>query len=250
MKFENSIAIVTGASRGIGREIAVKIAEKGARVGLIARTESGLLETKNQINDNGGKAEIFPADLGNYESVQSVASDILNMWGDIDMLVNNAGVWHNAHQIYYAPLEKTPVARISEVINVGILAPMLLTHHLLPGMIQRGKGKILQISGVFDGREDIKGWLHYYVSKKALEHFTDGLAEELREHNIQVNCISPGFVATEPVRHFFPGALKDAISSQDVARLAIFFLSGESDHITGQTIIIRGNSNYPHSPAA
>jgi 3-oxoacyl-[acyl-carrier protein] reductase len=104
-------------------------------------------------------------------------------------------------------------------------------------MIWQKKGKILNISGYPGGASEAKGSIHEYVAKKAIEHFTAGLAEEVREHNIQVNCLSPILVATESLHRFFPEEVKDAILPEEIAKLSVFFLSEESDRVTGQIIV-------------
>lgn len=238
MKLKNKIAVVTGASRGIGKAIALAIAENGGQTALVARTESGLLETQKMIYDMGGKAEIFPADLGDQKAVLNTAENILNTYGQVDILVNNAGIWYSGDQVWFGThLQDTPINQIQAVIDVDILAPILLTRCFLPGMIRQKKGKVLNISGYPGGASEAKGSIHEYVAKKAIEHFTAGLAEEVREHNIQVNCLSPILVATESLHRFFPEEVKDAILPEEIAKLSVFFLSEESDRVTGQIIV-------------
>lgn len=245
MKFKDKVAIVTGASRGIGRAIAQEVACHGGHVGLVARSVDGLETTRELILHDGGKAWSFPIDLRNEQEISQLVSKVSETLGVVDMLVNCAGVWHNQKKVYLGPhLEDTPPEQIDEVLDVGIRAPMLLTRLFLPGMIQKRRGKILQISGGFSGTADAVGWLHYYVSKKALEHFTEGLAEELREHEIQVNCISPWFVNTDPSRRFFPEKAKFAISPIEIAKFAIFLLSEKADHISGSVIPLRDRVDY------
>jgi 3-oxoacyl-[acyl-carrier protein] reductase len=121
---------------------------------------------------------------------------------------------------------------------------MLLARQFLPHMIQQRAGKILQISCGFAGPHEAAGWLHYYVTNKAIEAFTRGLAYEARAHEVQVNCIAPWFVATEPVHRFFPGEADRALDPKDVARLAAFLLSREADHISGQVIELRSQRDH------
>ena len=126
-------------------------------------------------------------------------------FGAIDILVNCAGVWHDERTKYQGPrLLATPVERIHEVLEVGVRAPFLLTRLLLSGMVRRRTGKILQISAAFTSPQEGVGWIHYDVANKAIDAFTEALAVELREHNIQVNCIAPVFVATDAVQRFYP----------------------------------------------
>lgn len=240
-KLQNKIAVVTGASTGIGREIAKAIASEGGRVALVARSVPGLQVTQKEIEGLGGEAKIFAVDLRDEQAIKKFASDITTIWGCVDILANVAGVWHNENTVYAGVrLADTPAEQINEVLDVGIRAPMLLTRLLLPRMIQKKQGKILGISGTFASGG--AGWLHYYVSKLALEHFVVGLAQELREHEIQVNCISPSDTDTEALRKFFPEDAKTAISPAEVAKLAIFLLSEDADHITGQIIVIKNKA--------
>jgi len=197
-----------------------------------------LLETQQQIRNIGAKAEIFPADLNDLQSIHKVAADILNVFGHIDILVNNAGCWYNDKEVYFGhPMQEIPIYQIHEIMNVDILAPMLLTRHFLPGMILRKKGKILNISGYPGGASQAKGSIHEYVAKKAVEHFTSGLAEEVREHHIQVNCLSPILVATESLHKYFPQEAEEAMDPNELAGLSVFFLSEDSDRVTGQIIV-------------
>jgi len=187
---------------------------------------------------------MFIADLRDQRALERIAVEVEDTWGGADIIVNVAGVWHDGQKVYYGPdLAKTPVEQIDEVLEVGIRAPMQLTRLLLPHMIERKRGKILNISGTFSSGG--AGWLHYYVSKKALESFTVGLADELRKHEIQVNCISPSDVATEALSRFFPEDAEKALAPADVAELARLLLDeGVADHITGQIVVIKCKSAH------
>ena len=241
-KLNGKVALVTGASTGIGREIAKAIAVHGGRIGLVGRSEEGLKKTKEQIIGVGGDAEIFITNLRKQEDRNSLVTNFLKRYGSVDIIANVAGVWHNENTVYYGPkLWETPTEQINEVLDVGIRAPMLITRALLPSMIQKNQGKILQISGTFES--GAAGWLHYYVGKKALEHFTIGLSEELRPHNIQVNTISPSDTFTDAYRKFFPDEKEEVcVNPVDIANLAIYLLSKDADHITGACIVVRSNN--------
>lgn len=240
--------MVTGASTGIGREIAKMIATEGGRVVLVARTKSRLLEVKAEIEKNGGRADVFPTNLREKEGIEKLTADCLKKFGTIHILVHAAGVWHDENKAYTdSPLVKTPMDQIAEVLEVGIQAPMFLTRLLLPSMIKNKRGKILGISGTFSG--GAAGWLHYYVSKLALEHFLIGLSQEMRGHEIQVNCISPSDTKTEALQKFFPEDAKNAIEPMEVAKLARFLLSTDADPITGQRIVIKNKKNHSPLPA-
>lgn len=242
MDLKNKVAVVTGASTGIGRAISKAIASKGARVALVARNIKGLSETEDMIKRAGGNAKIFRTDLKRESEINKLASDVLGQWGNVDILINVAGVWHNEEIVFYgAPLYETPAEQINEVLDVTLRATMLLTRLLIPGMVEKKQGKIINISGTFSSGG--AGWLHYYVSKLAVEHFTVGLAAELRKYEIQVNCISPSDTATEALIKFFGDDAANALPPENVADLAIFLLCDPvADHLTGQTIVIKNKS--------
>lgn len=245
MKMESMVAVVTGASVGIGRAIAAAIASEGGKVALVARSSDGLETTRKSIENAGGTAKVFVTDLRNEEDIIRLAEDVKKEFGDVDIVVNVAGVWHGEDSAYSGPrLHETPAEQINEVLDVGIRAPMLLTRLFLPEMINKKRGKILNISGTFFS--GATGWLHYYVSKKAIERFTAGLAEELQDFEIQVNCISPSDTATEPYIKFFPEYAENALKPSDVADIALFLLSAEADHITGQIIVVRNRADTSH----
>lgn len=236
----NKKAVVTGASTGIGREIGCILGREGAEVALIGRRNNELEKTKRMIIENGGKAEVFIADL-RFEA-SSIAKKIIQKLGTVDIICNVAGVWHDNEKAFYGPrLWELSDEEILEVMQVGIIAPMLLTKSLLPSMIERKYGKILNISGTFEN--GAKGWLHYYISKKAIEEFTVGLSQELREHKIQVNTISPSDTYTEAYRKFYPDEIEEVcMNPRDIARLALELVIDDFDFITGQTIIARNKN--------
>jgi 3-oxoacyl-[acyl-carrier protein] reductase len=246
MDFSGKAAVVSGASGGIGREIAVALGSAGAHIGLVARSRPGLEETKRIIGQSA--TEVFHTDLRDEMAIEKLGESVKATFGAIDILVNAAGVWHDQRTRYHGPrLWETPVERIHEVLAVGVRAPFLLTRLFLPGMIQRRSGKILQISAAFaGGPRGGAGWLHYYVANKAIEEFSAALAAEVREHDIQVNCLAPWFVATEAVQRLYASELQThkALHPIEVAQVAIFLLSSDADHISGQVIELR--SKYDH----
>lgn len=244
LMMKGKTAVVTGASTGIGRAIAVALAREGARLALIARPGARLDRSRQIIEQAGGLATTFPCDLRDVSAIEHVARDIEQQLGPADMIVNCAGVWHNDDTVYAGvPLQNTPVGQIVEVLEVTLIAPFILTRTLLPGMIERKAGKILQISGTFES--GASGWLHYYVAKKGLEDFTEGLAQELREHEIQVNAISPSDTKTEAYTRFFPDTPdNDCVTPEEIAEKALFLLSARADNITGACIVVRNKAAH------
>lgn len=241
MRLSGRMVLVTGASVGIGRSIALQVAQEGGHVGLIARSADRLAELQEAIEKRGGSASAFPGDLATEAGIDTLWGEVSSSWGRVDALVNAAGVWHAKGKLLLGPtLEEAAVADIRQVMAVQLYAPILLSRLVVPGMIRQGSGRIVNISGEL---KSAVGWLHYYVSKKGLEQFTVGLAEELRPHQIQVNCISPSDTLSETYAEYFPGYdPADVLKPEDVARFALFLLSDEAEHITGSVTVIRSKT--------
>jgi NAD(P)-dependent dehydrogenase (short-subunit alcohol dehydrogenase family) len=236
MQLKGKFAIITGASTGIGRAIAIEFSKEGASVALVARSKIGLEKTKELAEKAGGKAEIYIADLSKLDSINKLISEITRKVNHVDIIVNVAAIWHGEKEVYAGVnFEKFSQQIILDTYSVGLSAPTLLVNALLP--IMPKKGKVLNISGTFES--GAKGWLPYYVSKRALEDFTVGLAAELKDNDIQVNCISPSDVATEPYAKFFPQYLKDAIAPEKIAEEAVRMCSAKADNTTGSVVVIK-----------
>jgi NAD(P)-dependent dehydrogenase (short-subunit alcohol dehydrogenase family) len=238
MNLANKTALITGASRGIGRQIALRLSAEGARIALVARSRDGLEETKRLADPS--RTTIFCADLRETAEIEGLGKAVHRDLGEVDILVNAAGVWHDEDHAFRGPyLQDTPVSQICDVLDVGLRASFLLSRIFLPDMIRKRGGKILQLSCGFAGPHEASGWLHYYVTNKAIEAFTKGLAAEVRQHEIQVNCIAPWFVASEPGLRFFPAESQTALDPKHVASLAVFMLSTDADHVSGQIVELR-----------
>lgn len=242
MKLKDKFAIVTGSSTGIGRAIAIELAKEGAFIALAGRTEDKLLETKSLIVKNNGKAEVFLGDFSKIDSLKALISLIKQKSDKVDILVNVAGIWHGRGEVYAGKnFESFSPQIILDTYAVGITAPTLLAHAFI-SLMPKG-GKILNISGTFES--GAKGWLPYYVSKKAIEDFTVGLAEELKDKEIQVNAISPSDTATEAYKKYFPQYIKDAIDPEKIARYATYLCSDDAINITGKVFVIE-KGKEPH----
>jgi NAD(P)-dependent dehydrogenase (short-subunit alcohol dehydrogenase family) len=238
MKLFNKNAVITGASVGIGQAVAVKLAAEGAKVMLLARSENGLKETLDLVIKAGGTGAIFRVDLRDVDAIRKFAEDFRNIEKESHIIVNVAGVWHSESKAY-AEIDfiDYTTAEILETYSVGITAPTILCHELIPFM--KEGGKIINISGTFEN--GAKVWLPYYVSKKAIEDLTVGLAEELLDRHIQVNCVSPSDVASDPYKKFFPeyATPENALLPADVANSVLRFISGDLNSMTGQILTIK-----------
>lgn len=229
MKF----ALVTGASTGIGRSVAVELGRRGFTVGLVARKRDRLLSTARLVREAGGIAHVFVCDLSASALVRSLISRVTSQFSRLDVLVNVAGVWHGPDQAYSGmDFGSFSPQVIMDTYSVGFLAPTLLVHGLLPIM---GQGSaIINVSGTFE--DGAVGWLPYFASKRALEDFTLGLSAELASSGINVNCISPSDTATDEYLKYFPGESVGANSPEQVAGLIV---SVAGDNTTGRFIVIR-----------
>ncbi|MDP6515214.1 MAG: SDR family NAD(P)-dependent oxidoreductase, partial [Alphaproteobacteria bacterium] len=194
MKLDKRVAVVTGASKGIGRAMALALAEAGADVVVTARSGTALDGLAAEIADFGRESLVVVADLGARDSAANIAAAALDRFGRIDILVNNAAVIHP--RIDLADFDPD---LWREVIEVNLTATAMLTKAVLPSMIERGAGKIINISSL-GGRRGGRGRSAYRATKAALFNLTECVASEVRRHGIDVTCICPGGVDTEGYR--------------------------------------------------
>ncbi len=237
------VALVTGASRGIGVAIAKRFAMEGAKVIVTARTVEAsehylpgtIGETVQQINAAGGEAVAVQADLASAADRQRLVEEALAAFGQVDILVNNAAI------TYFIPVTQFPEKRFRLMMDVQVWTPFELAQQFLPGMLERGHGRILNISSHAAIHPDKtlagRGGTVYGMCKAALERFTTGLAQELYEQNIGVNVISPGLVATPGVMHhkLINEANKDTVTPvEHMAEACLRLCHGDPQTFTGR----------------
>lgn len=181
------LAWITGASRGIGRAVALKLAERGISVALIARGKSDLEQVAESVESRGGKALVFPVDLCNSAVVPQQLEQMLSFAGPCDILVNNAGMGLTANAI------DTSVADWERVLGLNLTAAWLCMKAVIPGMRDRGGGTIANVISIA-GKQAFPGWSAYCASKFGLLGLTKAVAQEEREHNIRVTAFCPGAV--------------------------------------------------------
>lgn len=228
-------AIVTGASTGIGRATAIKMAEAGYHVFLVARSQEKLEETAQMITNLGGSSTVITTDLSNIEAVKKLISDIQAQAETIDAIINIAGIWHGKDEVFAGKdYQEFDQQVILDTYTVGFTAPSLIIHGLLP--LMQPKSKIVNLSGTFENGG--KGWLPYYASKRALEDLTVGLSQELAERDIQVNAVSPSDTATEAYAKYFPQYMDDAISPEEIARHIVELCRPENS-TTGKVFVMK-----------
>lgn len=232
---KNKFAVVTGSSTGIGQAIALELAKQGVFIALAGRAQDKLLKTKSLITQNGGQAEVFLGDFTKLDSLNALITLVKQRTDKVDILVNVAGIWHGPNEVYVGKdFESFSQQVILDTYAVGLTAPTLLTHAFIP--LMKDGGKILNISCTFEN--GAKGWLPYFVSKKAIEDLTIGLSEELKDKNIQVNAISPSDTATEAYKKYFPQYMDEAIEPSQIAKQATLLCSEESK-VTGKVFVMK-----------
>lgn len=182
-------ALVTGASRGIGRAIALRLAALGSRILLVARDAAALTEVQQEIAAQGGAAEIHSCDLASSSAIEAMGKSLAAA-GGCDILVNCAGIGRIGK-----PLHDLPVEDFDAVYATNVRAPYLLIRAVVPGMIARGAGDVVNISSLA-GQGTLANGAAYAASKSALNALTYSSAEELRSHNIRVTVVAPGSVNT------------------------------------------------------
>ncbi len=241
-KLENRIAIITGASKGIGKAIALAFGREGASVVATARTTEAIEAVGDQLLQQGNLETLaVTADLGLEADIQRIATETLARFGRVDILVNNAGIIHPR-----IDLVDFDAAMWRQVIEVNLTAPALLTKAVLPNMIENRSGKIINISSI-GGRKGGKGRTAYRVTKAGLISLTESVAAETKPYGIDVNCICPGAVDTEGYREAFDSRGREEnpklMRPEEIAELAVFLASDASSAITGTAIDAFGGMN-------
>jgi len=208
------VAVVTGAGRGIGRAIAIALANAGCEIRVTARSIDQLTAVRQEILSSHGKVVAIPADLTRDDELES----LVRSCGPVDILINNAG-WGKR-----APVVRAKVEDWDQTLRLNLRAPMILAQKLLPAMIEKGDGAVINIGSV-SGKSGEANGAAYSASKFGLIGFTQSLFEEVREYNIKIAVILPGFVDTPmipPVKHLDRSKM---IQADDVAQAVLYILN-------------------------
>ena len=224
-------AVVTGASRGIGRAIALAFAAEGAQVGLIARSELGLREVAGEIEARGGRAALAVADVSDSSAVNAAATLLRGALGPCDVLVANAG------NVDRRPSREVDDAAWRRVLSVNLDGTFWVIRAFVDDLTARA-GRIITIASIA-GRQGTPELAAYCAAKHGVVGLTRSLAEELRGAKVAVNAICPGSVDTEMLRQGRPGAEPD-MSPGDIARTALFLAADAPDALTGACIDVFG----------
>src|SRR5437773_2367374 len=243
MRFEDQLAVVTGAGRGIGRAIALRFASEGARVACVSRTEENAKNTADEINGlRSESAKAYAVDVADHAAVQKIGARILEDFGRADILVNNAGVTRDALAM------RMSLEDWDSVINTNLRGAFSFTQALVRAMTKRRSGRIINISSVI-GLMGNAGQTNYAASKVGLIGLTKSLARELASRYITVNAVAPGLIETD-----MTGVLSDEIRQailqkiplgklgqpDDIAAAVAYLASAEASYITGQVLTVDG----------
>ena len=242
-ELKGKIAVVTGGSRGIGRAIALAMAEAGADVAIdyVSHREAAE-EVRQQAERLGVRAAVFQANVADASQVDAMATGVQEALGPVSILVNCAGITRDRSFV------KMTREMWDEVIDINLGGVFNVTHAFLPTILQRGWGRIINISSVV-GQEGNFGQANYAASKGAMLSFTMTLARELGRKGVTVNAVAPGFIETD-MTHDLPDAVKQQVVAmtplarmgrpEEVAAVAVFLATPAASYITGQVIAVNG----------
>ena len=237
------VALITGATRGIGKQIAITLAQNGYDIALNYRTENDDLKTtKKEIEDIGVKCFAVQGDVSKFEDCERFIKEIIEEFGRLDVLVNNAGITRDML------LMRMKKEDFEQVIDTNLVGTFNVTKNVIPHMMKARSGRIINISSVV-GVSGNAGQTNYSASKAGIIGFTKSLAKEVASRNILVNAVAPGFIETnmtdvlkdeikEEIAKTIP--LKRMGKAEDVANVVKFLSSEDSSYITGQVINIDG----------
>ena len=239
----SKVAFITGATRGIGRAIALELAKEGYNIALNYRTENEALESlKKEISDMGVECYPVQGDVSKAEDSERMTKEIIEHFEQIDVLVNNAGITKDKL------IQRMKEEEFTDVINVNLVGTFNITKNVIKYMTKKRYGKIINISSVV-GISGNAGQSNYAASKAGIIGFTKSIAKELASRNITANAVAPGFIQTD-MTNVLKDEVKEAIegtiplkrlgTAEDVAKVVKFLASDNSNYITGQVINVDG----------
>ena len=239
---EGRIALVTGASQGIGRACAIALARAGASVAVAARNEAKLQDVVNEIAGNGGNAKAFALDVASEESIKTTAKAILEHFGSVHILVNNAGITRDTLLLR---MKRTDW---DDVMTTNLTGTFLLTQALVGSMMKARWGRIINISSVV-GRTGQAGQVNYAATKAGLIGLTRSLAREVASRGVTVNAVAPGYVET-PMTAILNEAQTAAVmatiplgragTDADIAHAVLYLASEGAGYVTGHVLDVNG----------
>ena len=244
LPLDGQVALVTGASRGIGAVVAQRLAQEGAAVAVnYQASATAAAQVVAAITAAGGNAAAFPADVSQEDAARDLVDRVMAQWGRLDILVNNAGITRDRLLLRMTP------ADWDEVLQVNLRGAFLCTKYVMPHLIRRRQGRIVNMSSVV-GLSGNPGQANYAAAKAGLIGFTKAVAREVASRNITVNALAPGFIDTGGMVEQMTAAARQQVltripmarfgSADDVAAAVAFLCGPGAGYITGQTLTIDG----------
>jgi 3-oxoacyl-[acyl-carrier protein] reductase len=242
MSLSGRVALVTGASQGIGRACAIKFAQSGATVAVAARNQEKLNELVGEIAASGGTAGAFPVDVANEEQIKNACKAIIGQFGKIDILVNNAGITRDQLVM------RMKRADWDAVLNTNLTSAYLCIQQVIGSMLKQRWGRIINITSIF-GQIGQAGQANYAASKAGLIGLTMAIAREVASRNITCNAVAPGFIETAMTSGFSEEFKQTALKMIPLGRIgtpedvagAVEFLSSEAaSYISGHVLNVNG----------
>ena len=244
ISLDGRIAVVTGASKGLGREMAECLASAGAQVTLVARTEALLSEVVRGIQSRGGSADYVVADVTDETAASEVEQAVKERFGVCDILINNAGINNRK------PIEEMSLDEWHDILEVNLTGPFMMSRAIVPGMKEKNWGRIINMTSIMS-HVSLPNRTGYSTTKAGLLGFTRALALELAPHHITVNGISPGPFATEMNRSLIedPEKNRQFLSRlpvgrwgrvEEIGQLAVYLCSEGAGYMTGTDLVIDG----------
>ncbi|OLS41559.1 SDR family NAD(P)-dependent oxidoreductase [Bacillus sp. MRMR6] len=226
------VVMITGASKGLGRALTLAFAKEGTRLAICARSSKELLEVKSEAEALGAKVIAVTTDISNVRDVERFVSVVEQAFGRIDVLINNASI------LGPSPLPLLldyPEDDFAEVLRVNSISPFLVTRRVIPGMLQRNQGSIINVTSEA-GHIGYAGWGAYGISKFAVEGLTQTWADELQETNVRVNMVDPGEMDTQMHRLAVPDCDYPIAKPEDVVEVFMYLASERSAGVNGQRL--------------
>lgn len=246
---DNKVAIVTGAARGIGEAIAVKLAEHGAHVAFTYVSDSSAEKAaalEKKLQGLGVKAKAWKSNAGNFAECESFVNDVVKEWGTVDVCVNNAGISKDNLLLRLSP------EQWNDVININLNSVFNMTKQVIRPMMKAKKGSIINMSSIVGVRGNA-GQASYAASKAGIIGFTKSVAHELGSRNVRCNAIAPGFIETDMTHYLKDGDASKAFlekiplgrfgKAEEIADTTLFLASDMSSYITGQVLSACGGLN-------
>ena len=231
MELEGKVALITGANRGIGRAISLAFGKQGASVAVTGRNVEQLDRVTGKIEAAGGRARTFPLDVTDADHVDRAVQGVLDAWGQIDVLVNNAGVI-----VYNVPVWQTTVEQWDLLMSVNLRGVFLCCRAVLPHMVQRKTGVVINIGSSSGRSTEGDGDGAYTATKWGVVGYTGSVARSVRPHGVRVNGINPGWVDTDMAREIAPDGGAEWSTPDEIAQAALFLATRAPRDMTGQFI--------------